>query len=130
MLRPTRALRVAYRGISLDTLTKEAGPGYSNTIEAAGIDIEERFPAVVEGRIQGTTPHPSSKDRSDQKKVVTVGFHTQKGTRYLSIHAHEDGTWKEFYSRAGKSAASPQAAEGQDDSQSQEKQDESRPKET
>ena len=44
----------------------------------------------------------SSKDKTDNQKVVTVGYYTQKGTRYCSIHAHEDGTWKEFFSRAGK----------------------------
>ena len=51
---------------------------------------------------RGTTPHLSSKYKADGQKVVTVGFHARNGTRYLSIHAHGDGTWKEFLSRAGK----------------------------
>ncbi|KAK2865346.1 hypothetical protein FQN49_003672 [Arthroderma sp. PD_2] len=57
-------------------------------------------------------PHTSSKDKTDKKPVVTVGYHTQSGTRLLTIHAHEDGTWKEFYSRAGKSTSPTQETGG------------------
>lgn len=29
-------------------------------------------------------------------------YYTDTGLRLLSIHAHSDGTWKEFLSRPGK----------------------------
>lgn len=51
---------------------------------------------------------------------MTVGYHTQKGTRYLSIHAHEDGTWKEFLSRAGRYGSASQQTEDQNGSKSNE----------
>lgn len=51
---------------------------------------------------RGTTAHRSSKDPSDPKEVITISYHTGKGSRLLSIHAHDDGTWNEFFSRAGK----------------------------
>ncbi|PYI28527.1 hypothetical protein BP00DRAFT_377236, partial [Aspergillus indologenus CBS 114.80] len=86
----------------------EAGAGYSNTVSAASSSIEKKYPDIVEGRIQGTKPHQSSRDKTDAKNVVTVGYHSRNGTRYLSIHAHEDGTWKEFLSRAGQSASKSQ----------------------
>lgn len=50
-------------------------------------------------RKRGSQPHFSSNDPSDKEKVITVSYHTAKGTRVLSIHAHEDNTWKEFLSR-------------------------------
>ncbi|GFN17000.1 hypothetical protein BO85DRAFT_451551 [Aspergillus piperis CBS 112811] len=98
----SQALGIAYRQTSLETLSAKAGVAYSYTVDFAGTSIKRRYPRVVEGRIQGTTPHLSSKDKADGQKVVTVGFHARNGTRYLSIHAHGDGTWKEFLSRAGK----------------------------
>ncbi|EGE01732.1 hypothetical protein TEQG_00776 [Trichophyton equinum CBS 127.97] len=113
MFNATRVLGVAYRGISLEALGMEAGVGYSSTVDIAGNNIEKKFPVVVEGRVQGTKPHQSSKDKSDKKDVVTVGYYTAKGTRILTIHAHEDGTWVEFLSRAGKALlASLQGKEG------------------
>ncbi|RAL15703.1 uncharacterized protein BO97DRAFT_403005 [Aspergillus homomorphus CBS 101889] len=125
MFNSSRALGVAYRGISLETLFKDAGSGFGNTVNTASTVIENKYPAVVEGRIQGSKPHHSSRDRNDPKKVVTVGYHTKNGTRLLSIHAHEDGTWKEFISRAGRSASatqsthdSPPESESQGDHQS------------
>ncbi|KZF20988.1 hypothetical protein L228DRAFT_164372 [Xylona heveae TC161] len=78
MLKGTRAMGVAYKGISLESLGKEAGPGFSKTVSAAGTTIESKYPNVVEARIQGTKPHFSSKDRSEDKEVVTIGYHTEK----------------------------------------------------
>jgi len=70
--------------------------------ETANKSIETRYPQIEKAEIQGTTPHHSAKDPSDPKKVITISYHTGKGTRLLSIHAHDDGTWNEFFSRAGK----------------------------
>ncbi|EEQ27493.1 conserved hypothetical protein [Microsporum canis CBS 113480] len=55
---------------------------------------------------EGTKPYQSSKDKTDKKDVVTIGYYTKDRTRVLSIHAHEDGTWNEFFSRAGKALLS------------------------
>ncbi|BDD59042.1 hypothetical protein MAP00_004279 [Monascus purpureus] len=67
MFNATRALGVTYKGISLETLAKEAGTGYSNTVKAAGMAIEKRYPAVVEAKIQYVfilsalqAPHPQT----------------------------------------------------------------------
>lgn len=48
---------------------------------------------------RGNKPHKSHKDDKDDKDVITVSYHTAKGTRITSIHAHDDNTWKEFPSR-------------------------------
>ncbi|EER39563.1 conserved hypothetical protein [Histoplasma capsulatum H143] len=103
MFRATAPLSMKYIGIAIDVLKNESGPGYSNTVEAAGKAIEQRVPAITQAKIQGTRPHRSSKDPFDTKEVITVSFHDDKGTRLLSIHAHDDGTWKEYFSRAGRS---------------------------
>lgn len=55
---------------------------------------------------RGTTPHKSSIDPTEDKNVITIGYYTEKGTRTLLIHARDDGTWKEFNSRAGKKMSS------------------------
>jgi hypothetical protein len=49
---------------------------------------------------QGTRPHPSSEDKSDDKDVVTVGTIPKIEQDFCPIHAHGDGTWKEFLSQA------------------------------
>ncbi|TAQ86080.1 hypothetical protein B7494_g5593 [Chlorociboria aeruginascens] len=50
------------------------------------------------------TPHRSLKDPSDPKDVITVSYHTERGTRLASIHAHDDGSWNEYLSRAGRNS--------------------------
>lgn len=53
--------------------------------------------------VRGSEPHKSSKDPSDSKEVITISYHTAKGTRVTSVHVHNDATYKEFPSRnAGK----------------------------
>jgi hypothetical protein len=42
MFNPSRALGVAYRGISLETLGKETGSGYANAVKAASASIEKK----------------------------------------------------------------------------------------
>ncbi|PGH21433.1 hypothetical protein AJ80_03224 [Polytolypa hystricis UAMH7299] len=80
------------------------GPGVPGT---GSVLIHEKL-SSTQGYIdcicahRGSNPHKSSKDPSDDKQVITVSYHTASGTRVLSIHAHDDGTWKEFMSRTGK----------------------------
>ncbi|KAG6007509.1 hypothetical protein E4U21_005978 [Claviceps maximensis] len=52
-----------------------------------------------EYNLRGSNPHKSSRDKDDDKDVVTVSYHTADGTRVLTVHAHDDSTWKEFPSR-------------------------------
>ncbi|EFE37764.1 hypothetical protein TRV_07603 [Trichophyton verrucosum HKI 0517] len=85
MFTSTKALQMVYKGISLETLGSEAGPEFMKTVNIASGSIEK-------------------------KKVVTVGYHTSSGTRLLSIHAHDDRTWKEFFSRHGKPEAAISAS--------------------
>ncbi|QSS61097.1 hypothetical protein I7I51_03269 [Histoplasma capsulatum] len=92
------SLSMRYIGIAIDVLKNESGPGYSNTAEAAGKAIEQRVSTPP-----GTRPRRSSREPTDTKEVITVSFHYDKGTRLLSIHAHDDGTWNEYFSRVGKS---------------------------
>lgn len=51
---------------------------------------------------RGAKAHESSRDESDEQKVITVGFYSARGTRVESGHAHEDGTFKHWPSRAGR----------------------------
>ncbi|OJD22027.1 hypothetical protein ACJ73_06630 [Blastomyces percursus] len=109
MFRPTAALGMRYAGIGLDKLMADAGAGFGNTVEAASKAIEKRLPIAAEAKIQGTRPHHSSRDPADTKEVITVSYHDDNGTRLLSIHAHNDGTWNEFLSRAGRSKSQSQS---------------------
>lgn len=55
--------------------------------------------------IRGAKAHQSHKDPTDPMDVLTIGFYSQSGTRLLSGHVHEDGTYKLAESRAGKGKA-------------------------
>ncbi|KAE8141851.1 hypothetical protein BDV38DRAFT_278632 [Aspergillus pseudotamarii] len=119
MFNSSKVLGVAYAGISLETLAAKAGAGYAKTVDAAGASLEKRYLMLLPVKFStGTTPHESKKDKTDDKKVVTVSYHTKSGTRYLSIHAHEDGTWKEFLSRSGRSVRPKDDSEEKADSES------------
>ena len=50
----------------------------------------------------GSQAHKSSKDPSDPKQCVTLAMFSANGTRIGSAHIHEDGTYNDFPSRAGK----------------------------
>jgi len=91
----TAARLVKYSGIAITELPT----AFQSTVSTASTSIEQEYPKVTDAKIQGTTPHQSSKDPSDTKNVVTVSYHTLSGTRVLSIHAHDDGTWSVFPSR-------------------------------
>ncbi|KAK2759104.1 hypothetical protein FQN54_003203 [Arachnomyces sp. PD_36] len=125
MYAPTKAMQMMYKGTPLEKLAVDAGVGYFTTVGSASGSIEQKYPRVSFAKIQGTKPHTSSRDKADTKKVVTVGYHTSDGTRLLSIHAHDDGTWNEFFSRAGRPEAAA-AERSQGDSQSASKSEESK----
>ncbi|KAH7305151.1 hypothetical protein BKA65DRAFT_486084 [Rhexocercosporidium sp. MPI-PUGE-AT-0058] len=93
-----------YGGATLEALAQHAGKGFKATVETAGKSIKAIYPQTIEAKIQGTTAHRSSKDPSGSKEVITISYHTGKGSRLLSIHAHDNGTWNEFFSRARKNA--------------------------
>ncbi|PYH93056.1 hypothetical protein BO71DRAFT_328622 [Aspergillus ellipticus CBS 707.79] len=64
--------------------------------------IAQKDPRITIANIQGARAHYSSKDRSDNEKVITVGLATASGTRIGSVHVHMDGSSKFFPSRAGR----------------------------
>ncbi|KAK7431824.1 hypothetical protein QQZ08_001765 [Neonectria magnoliae] len=101
MLRATSARLMQYAG---ETALADLSGSFSATVMTASQHLEEQHPSIVEARIQGSTPHISKKDPSDTKPVITVGYYSASGKRLLSIHAHDDGTWKEFLSRSGRSS--------------------------
>ncbi|CCF39118.1 hypothetical protein CH063_10035 [Colletotrichum higginsianum] len=80
-------------------LVKYGGSTPLGTLPTAFKSAVETYPKVTEARIQGSVPHKSHKDKDDDKDVITVSYHTEKGTRVTSVHVHEDNTWKEFPSR-------------------------------
>ncbi|KAL1587939.1 hypothetical protein WHR41_03409 [Cladosporium halotolerans] len=72
---------------------------YQDAINKASDAIERKYTKAEDAKIQGSQPHKSSKDPSDQKDVITISYHTAKGTRVTSVHVHDDGTFIEFPSR-------------------------------
>ncbi|KAK3900752.1 hypothetical protein C8A05DRAFT_35602 [Staphylotrichum tortipilum] len=93
---PTPARLVNYLGsVSLKNLPAN----YQKAVAAVSKAMENKYPKVTDAKIQGSTPHKSHKDKSDAKDVITVSYHTAKGTRITSVHAHEDSTYNEFPSR-------------------------------
>jgi hypothetical protein len=51
---------------------------------------------------RGAKAHKSSNDPTDPEDVITIAFYSQRGTRFLSGHVHERGTYNLTESRAGK----------------------------
>ncbi|KAJ4386534.1 hypothetical protein N0V93_009431 [Gnomoniopsis smithogilvyi] len=92
----TGSLLVKYGG---STPLGSLPAAFKTGVETASKSIESNYPKVTEAVIQGSQPHKSHKDKNDEKEVITVSYHTEKGTRVTSIHVHEDQTWKEFPSR-------------------------------
>ncbi|KAF9885148.1 hypothetical protein FE257_000674 [Aspergillus nanangensis] len=65
-------------------------------------DVRSQYNTAAGYEIQGAKAHKSSKDPSDLDDVLTIAFYSQNGTRLLSGHVHENGTYKLAESRAGK----------------------------
>ncbi|EFR04872.1 hypothetical protein MGYG_07875 [Nannizzia gypsea CBS 118893] len=78
------------------------GGQWSAVTDSVCNEIEKADPRIVAANIQGSRAHVSSKDRSDNQNVITVGLETHTGTRIGSLHVHLDGTFKFFPSSAGK----------------------------
>lgn len=57
---------------------------------------------LIDPILRGSRAHRSTTDPSDPQEVIAVRYYTARGLRLLSIHAHDDGTWKEFLSRPGR----------------------------
>ncbi|KAI2794150.1 hypothetical protein POX_a00740 [Penicillium oxalicum] len=68
----------------------------------------QQYTTAAGYEIQGAKAHKSSKDPSDPDDVLTIAFYSQNGTRLLSGHIHENGTYKLAESRAGKGKGSKQ----------------------
>ncbi|KAF6794988.1 hypothetical protein CSOJ01_13566 [Colletotrichum sojae] len=80
---------------SLETKVGQTKPGWHLSRLRL---IPEKYPKVTEARI-----HRTRTPVIDQQDVITVSYHTDKGTPVTSVHAHDDNTGNEFPSRnAGK----------------------------
>ncbi|GIK07237.1 hypothetical protein Aspvir_002895 [Aspergillus viridinutans] len=96
---------IRYAGASLEDLVASNGadgPEWSGSTNSICNAIEKADARITVADIQGSKAHPSSKDREDKQQVITVGLHTNAGTRIGSLHVHQDGTFKFFPSRAGR----------------------------
>ncbi|EEQ28142.1 hypothetical protein McanMca71_006985 [Microsporum canis] len=78
------------------------GPQWVSSIYDTRDHVESEYPAVTGYNIQGALAHKSSKDPSDPHDVITLGFFSQNGTRFLSGHVHLDGSFKLAESRSGR----------------------------
>ncbi|CAK1362661.1 uncharacterized protein RHO25_007083 [Cercospora beticola] len=99
-MQKTSSLAVKYIG----STSKQSIPAaFQAATNKASETIEKKYPKVQDAKIQGAQPHKSSKDPNDPKQVITISYHTAKGTRVTSVHVHDDNTFVEFPSRnAGK----------------------------
>ncbi|PYH99826.1 hypothetical protein BO71DRAFT_394047 [Aspergillus ellipticus CBS 707.79] len=79
-----------------------SGSQWVSSLQKLKDDVESQYDSVTGYEIQGAKAHKSSKDPSDPDDVITIGFYSQNGTRLLSGHVHENGTYKLAESRAGK----------------------------
>ncbi|OJD13202.1 hypothetical protein AJ78_06320 [Emergomyces pasteurianus Ep9510] len=89
--------------VSLNDIVAQ-NPGNGEKLKSAVVNmaetLEKTYPKIVEGQIQGAKAHTSLKDLNETQKVITVGFYSVSGTRMLSSHAREDGTFSHWLSRA------------------------------
>ncbi|KAI0105550.1 hypothetical protein GGR51DRAFT_560397 [Nemania sp. FL0031] len=76
------------------------GGNWMNSFQNVTEDMKQQY-NVSGYEIIGSKPHMSSTDPSDKKKVVTIGFFVEN-IRSISVHLHEDGTYKFWESRKGK----------------------------
>ncbi|RAL06583.1 uncharacterized protein BO97DRAFT_401728 [Aspergillus homomorphus CBS 101889] len=79
-----------------------SGSQWVSSLQKLKDDVESQYDSVTGYEIQGAKAHKSSKDPADPEDVITIGFYSQNGTRLLSGHVHENGTYKLAESRAGK----------------------------
>ncbi|KAF4230466.1 hypothetical protein CNMCM8980_002689 [Aspergillus fumigatiaffinis] len=85
-----------------DVVQMNNDPQWENALTSAAANVEAQNPKVVDAKIQGALAHPSSRDKEEKEKIVTVGFYSARGTRLLSSHIRRDGSYKSWESRAGK----------------------------
>ncbi|KAB8253551.1 hypothetical protein BDV32DRAFT_156041 [Aspergillus pseudonomiae] len=90
--------------ISVEDVAKKSGQGWKTGINKAVPGLRSRYPRAKTAEFNGDQSHKSSKDPSDPKDVVTLAMFSERGTRLGSAHIHEDGTFNDFPSRAGKAS--------------------------
>ncbi|KAH1414973.1 hypothetical protein KXV70_004899 [Aspergillus fumigatus] len=87
------------------SLNGPKGDQWVSSVKKLRDSVETQYPTLTGYEIQGAKAHRSSKDPTDDDDVLTIAFYSQNGTRLLSGHVHEDGTYKLAESRAGKGKA-------------------------
>ncbi|KAL3429150.1 hypothetical protein BDV09DRAFT_180876 [Aspergillus tetrazonus] len=90
------------------SLNGSSGDKWVSSVKKIRDDIESKYPTLTGYEIQGAKAHKSSKDPTDDDDVLTIAFYSQNGTRLLSGHVREDGTYRLAESRAGKGKAQGQ----------------------
>ncbi|RMD42064.1 hypothetical protein DV735_g3062, partial [Chaetothyriales sp. CBS 134920] len=70
------------------------------------VHTASEYPIVKGFEIQGAKAHKPHKDPSDPEEVITLGFYSANGSRVLSGHVHQDGSYKLAESRMGKRTSS------------------------
>ncbi|GIK01781.1 hypothetical protein Aspvir_005822 [Aspergillus viridinutans] len=98
---PARLFEITGK-ISVDDVVARSGPGWKGGINAAVPKLRAKYPRAATALFNGSQAHKSVKDPSDPKQCVTLSMFSEKGTRIGSAHIHEDGTFKDFPSRAGR----------------------------
>ncbi|KAL2261788.1 hypothetical protein VTK26DRAFT_3368 [Humicola hyalothermophila] len=91
--------------VTLEDVKQVNGPSgetWAESVQTVMNIVEEQYPGLAEVEIQGAKAHKPSKDPSDPNDVITLGFYSSGGTRWLSGHVHEDATYKLEESRSGK----------------------------
>ncbi|KAG5760586.1 hypothetical protein H9Q72_011301 [Fusarium xylarioides] len=83
----------------------DKGSKWADSVTGTASAVEEQYPTVTGYEIQGAKAHKSSRDPTDPDDVITLAFYSVNGTRLLSGHVHENGSYKLAESRMGKGKA-------------------------
>ncbi|KAL4780117.1 hypothetical protein BJX76DRAFT_351233 [Aspergillus varians] len=98
----TRAINWIGNVSVADVVKMNNDPEWETALASAASRVEAQNPKVVDAKIQGALAHESAKDKEEKEKIVTVGFYSVGGTRLLSSHIRQNGSFKSWESRAGK----------------------------
>ncbi|RAH84390.1 hypothetical protein BO86DRAFT_242394 [Aspergillus japonicus CBS 114.51] len=98
---PARLFEITGK-ISVEDVAARSGAGWKNGINAAVPHLRAKYPRAATASFNGSQAHKSSKDPTDPKNCVTLAMFSERGTRIASAHIHEDGTFNDFPSRAGR----------------------------
>ncbi|PYH98322.1 hypothetical protein BO71DRAFT_395436 [Aspergillus ellipticus CBS 707.79] len=79
------------------SLSDFKNPAHATLVDTYCNDQEKRDPRIKHASIEGTEFHPSHKDRTDPKQVLSIKFLDEEKKSVGTGHLHEDGTSKFRY---------------------------------